>query len=124
MLAGNGRNLVLGDNGRYTARTDTSVRWGQLPLSAGRLETTDPTVGGNDTITTGSGIDVVLAGQGDDLVRLGGGADIALGDHGFVDWVLLDGDATDLDRIWSADPELGGDDDVTTGEGDDVVIGG
>ena len=27
--------------------------------------------------------------------------DIVLGDHGFVDWVLRDGDPTDLDRIWS-----------------------
>jgi Ca2+-binding RTX toxin-like protein len=50
--------------------------------------------------------------------------DVVLGDHGFVDRVLADGDPTDLDRIWSTDPALGGNDTITTGRSGDVVIGG
>jgi Ca2+-binding RTX toxin-like protein len=95
----------------------------------GVATTVDPRIGGNDTITTGSGRDVVFGGAGDDIITTnrGGGADqsdIAIGDHGFVDTVTLDGDASDLDRIWTTDPTLGGNDTITTGAGDDVAIGG
>src|SRR5207253_5261011 len=46
------------------------------------------------------------------------------GDNGFVDWQLLDGDPADIDRIWSRDPNTGGSDDITTGNGADIVIAG
>ena len=49
---------------------------------------------------------------------------IVLGDNGFVDWALVDRDPTDLDRVQSTDTDTGGTDTITTGRGDDVVIGG
>ena len=93
--------------------------------------TTDPTIGSGDVITTGDGDDTVFGGAGGDTIITDRytstsrfDTDLVFGDHGFVDYVLLDGDPTDLDRIWSTDPALGGDDDISTGSGDDVVFGG
>ena len=95
----------------------------------GLVLTTDPRVGGNDTVTTGSGRDTILGGAGNDTITSNRGvgvdtSDIVLGDHGFVDSVLRDGLAADLDRIWSTDTDLGGNDVIRTGEGDDVVVAG
>ncbi len=95
----------------------------------GLVISTDPRIGGNDTITTGSGRDTVIGGAGTDTITTNRSSssdqtDVVLGDHGFVDYALADGNAADLDRVWSTDPTLGGNDTLTTGEGDDVVIGG
>ncbi|MDA8435365.1 MAG: hypothetical protein M0Z98_05210, partial [Actinomycetales bacterium] len=118
-----GLAVAVSGNGGFGDKTDGVERL------VGLVVTTDPTIGGDDTITTGSGSDIVLAGAGGDSVTTnrGSGADLTdlvLGDHGFIDWVTLDGDPTDLDRIWSTDTALGGDDTITTGLGDDVVFGG
>jgi Ca2+-binding RTX toxin-like protein len=103
-------------------RTDGTARL------VGLVITVDPTVGGDDTITTGAGADVVLGGAGGDSITTrfptSTASDIVLGDHGFVDRVLRDGDATDVDRVWSSDPLLGGDDHIVTANGDDIIIGG
>ena len=101
---------------------------GELRL-VGLVLTTDPTIGGDDVVTTGEGRDTVLGGAGSDVIATNRGngadlADIVFGDHGMVDYVLLDGDPRDLDRIWSLDTAFGGDDVIDTGAGDDVVVGG
>ena len=132
ITASDGDNLVIGDNGRITAATPDSNRWGDLPMTLGRIETTDATVGGADTITSGIGMDVVLGGAAGDTITTNIGESttrpdtvtIVIADHGFADWVVLDGDPADLDRVWSTDEERGGVDTVTTGRGDDIVIGG
>ncbi|HSF98236.1 MAG TPA: Calx-beta domain-containing protein [Ornithinibacter sp.] len=90
----------------------------------GLVITVDPSIGGKDIVTTGLGFDTVLGGAGGDDIETGEGIGIVLADHGFVDFVLLDGAPADLDRIWSTDLGYGGDDIVTTGNGDDVVFGG
>ena len=67
----------------------------------GLVVTMDPTIGGDDTLSSGSGRDVLLGGAGGDSISTSrdatDAADIVLGDHGFADWVLRDGDPTDLD---------------------------
>jgi Ca2+-binding RTX toxin-like protein len=87
---------------------------------------------GNDTITTGSGGDVVVAGLGTDNVTSAGGANIVFGDEGRVGY-QDQGDtagASVLSEIRSlyldgSDAFLqGGDDTLTTGTGDDVILGG
>ena len=70
---GNGHNLVLGDSGRYYLRTELTPSWSLLPVTIGRLETTDPAIGGNDRITSGNGIDWIAGGAGNDLIRSGAG---------------------------------------------------
>ena len=67
---------------------------------------------------------------------------IVIGDHGFIDWTALDIDrgilhgraydlhagddldATDIDRISTMDPTIGGMDDITSGAGNDLIFGG
>ncbi len=121
--AGEGNNVVLGDSGRITAADADTLRWFRLPMTLGRVETTDPTLGGRDDITTGAGFDIVLGGAAGDTVHSGDGTGIVLGDHGFVDWDD-DGDASDIDAIWTTDRTDGAGDALYSGAGDDVVIGG
>ncbi len=69
---------------------------------------------------------------------------IVIGDSGYIDWTAEDTgrtyadtttpacdtlpgddtDASDIDRIWSTEPDDGGVDNITTGDADDIVIGG
>src|SRR5262249_52244626 len=88
--AGEGRNIVFGDNGRIiAARKDTS-RFGHLPITLGRVETLESLIGGSDNITTGSGADIVLGGIDADVINAGDGNNIVIGDSGLVDWTAAD----------------------------------
>ena len=84
--AGNGRNIVLGDNGRFDAIPDETRRWGNLPLSAGVLDAppTRPSAASTRSRPAPASTSCSAAPQGD-VIRLGGGDDIAVGDHGHVD---------------------------------------
>ena len=123
-----GDDIVLGDNGNILF--DTSI---DLPL-LDFIETTDPTIGGDDFIFTGeAGDDVVLAGAVNDWVDTGEtGDDIVFGDHGFVDFAieptdfaeLADSKVSVVAQVMSTDPDLGGDDVLLVADGDDIVVGG
>ena len=104
--------------------------------------------GGDDTITTGIGRDMVFGGAGNDTITANDGEaldadpavldhnNLVFGDYGFVDYLIADlltahgGDAADttrdIDRVWSFDNSyaLGGHDTITTGAGNDIVLGG
>ena len=130
--AGNGRNLVFGDNGRdHLGRVRTAPASARLPLTLGLVEAIESLIGGSDTITTGSGADIVIGGIDADTIAAGDGNNIVFGDSGLIDWVAAerggalagdDLDPADIDRIWSLDPDDGGSDTITTGAGDDIVI--
>ena len=157
--AGQGNNLIFGDNGQITAATEDAVNFAGLPITLGLVETIESLIGGSDTITTGVGRDIILGGIDADTivanfgeygvdendVALGADAgNIVIGDSGYIDWtaddqgrvyahlsgpapVLSSGDdedASDIDRIFSTDPDHGGNDDITTGDGNDIIIGG
>src|SRR6185369_6727133 len=89
---------------------------------------------GDDTITTLDGADVIVAGTGADTVDAGPGNNVVLGDDGAIDYVRLergaatpgaDLDPSDLDLITSQSTTIfGGTDNITTGDGNDIVIGG
>src|SRR5204863_95270 len=64
---------VVGDTGSAEAAPAHSRRFRDLPITIGVVKTTDPTDGGNDTITTGSVSDIILGGPGDDTITTGGG---------------------------------------------------
>ena len=68
---------------------------------------------------------------------------IVIGDSGYIDWTAADVgrfyaattfaratlsgddiDPADIDRIFSTEPDHGGSDTITTGAGDDIIIGG
>src|SRR5207244_8693541 len=52
------------------------------------------------------------------------GNDIAIGDAGFIDYVMADSDASDIDKIATSDAPIGGADTITTGAGNDFILGG
>ncbi len=120
-----GRNVVLGDNGRFTATSAavSTPAWGALPLTAGRLETSDPTVGGGDTITSGAGIDLVLGGAAGDTVAVGANDDVVVGDHGFLDLAVRTA-ALRVITVTVTDNGIGGNDTLRGQAGMDVLIGG
>jgi Ca2+-binding RTX toxin-like protein len=124
IAAGNGDNLVIGDNGRITAAASGAAQLAGLPVTLGVVETMDHTQGGADDIATGSGRDIVLGGKGGDTIAAGEGNNIVLGDDGRIDYVA-DADASDIDVIESTSTTAqGGVDDITSGDGQDIIIGG
>ena len=111
-----GDDVVIGDNGMATFFTGND----QQVLT--RIETTDPAIGDRDLINTSSGSDIVIGGAGGDLIDAGttNESDVVIGDNGFAQWT----DEDRLSRIETTDSAIGGDDDITVGDGDDVVLGG
>ena len=105
---------------------------------------------GRDIVLGGIDADTIIAnfgeyGTDENGTGLGADADnIIIGDSGYIDWTAADAgriyadgttppvdalpgddsDAMDIDRIWSTDPDHGGSDSITTGDGDDIIIGG
>src|SRR5204862_116640 len=143
IVAGNGDNLVFGDNGQVTAATSDANRFTSWTITLGLVETIQSLIGGADSITTGLGTDIVLGGIGGDTLFAGEGRNIVIGDSGYIDWTAgdvgrfyaattfargtLSGDdsnALDIDRIFSTEPNDGGNDTITTGNADDLIIGG
>ncbi|MFA8443592.1 beta strand repeat-containing protein, partial [Yoonia sp.] len=108
VTAGNGDNVILGDSGSY----DGTVLSSDVALTG-----TDPYVSdgdGSDTITSGAGSDRIIGGGGDDTIVAGDGANVILGDSGSYNGATLRSDADTRD----------GADDITTGAGRDLIIGG
>jgi Ca2+-binding RTX toxin-like protein len=106
---GDGDNLVIGDSGTLDDLTTGMV-----------LVTTDPLVGGNDTVTTGTGRDLVILGAGADEGSLGAGDNIALGDSGTINVTY----ATDAVQLVSATQTSDGNDVITAEDGRNRVIAG
>ncbi|UCE37655.1 MAG: DUF4347 domain-containing protein [Thermoplasmata archaeon] len=106
-------DLILGDNGRVTQPGEI------IEL----IETTDPAIGGNDTIEGNDGDDYILGGAEGDLIWGNLNEDVILGDNGFLDMVF-DGDANTLDLIVTTDPGIGGSDTIEGNEDNDKILGG
>ena len=135
--AGNGQNVILGDSGRLTdagAAPGTPVR-GRIPL--GLIESQAYSDGGDDSIRSGSGDDIILGGDAADRIDADGGDNIVLGDNGRIDFTRRDrvnSGALAADQgeviavtatIESLSPtEFGGADQITSGAGSDIMIGG
>ena len=121
--AGDGANLVLGDNGRFIQYAGLTPEWSILPVTISRLETTHPAVGGVDRMTTGTGADLVAGGTAGDFVESGAGDDVVLGDNGSFDLIEIDAVLRGL-NVTSTDNTIGGNDVIHAAEGNDFVIGG
>jgi Ca2+-binding RTX toxin-like protein len=114
ITTGFGTDIVLGDNGVVTYTPGTT-----LLLQATSTDAANGT-GGNDTINVGQGDNLVLAGVGGDTVTTGDGVDLVMGDNGQFNW----DSAGLLTGFASSDPTLGGDDQISVGNGDNIVVGG
>ncbi|PJE32298.1 RTX-I toxin determinant A from serotypes 1/9 [Pseudooceanicola marinus] len=106
---GDGVNLTLGDSGTIDETVGTGYD----------LLTTDAGTGGNDTVTGGEDRDIAILGDGSDEADLGDGRNIVLGDNGEIH--VTEGVSF---RALSTARGTGDDDTITTGAGDDVIIGG
>lgn len=114
-LAGNaGNDRILGDNGTVNYNASGLVT---------QITTSEPDVGGNDTVTGDDGDDLILGGAGNDSVMGGVGHDRILGDNGSINYVV-DGDPTTLDLVTTSNPNIGGNDTIAGNEGDDIALGG
>ncbi|MHC4429738.1 MAG: hypothetical protein ACYS0D_14220, partial [Planctomycetota bacterium] len=97
---GFGEDIVFGDRGRVYYRDDAGVlvtilgNGGpgdktdgveRLPI---KLFTVDPTVGGDDGITTNDADDRVFGGINNDTINAGEGNNIILGDSGFIEYAI------------------------------------
>ncbi|MCP4784386.1 MAG: calcium-binding protein, partial [Fuerstiella sp.] len=109
--AGNGNNLIVGDNGSAGFSTNGNVS---------HMTSTDNSVGGRDTIHAGSGNDLVLGGVDNDTITNVAGNNVVAADNADV---LFRNDGT-LQQLQSETVEFAGTDSVTTGSGSDVVLGG
>ena len=95
-----------------------------------RIESTDPSFGGDDIIRTGGGADIVIGGIGGDTIDTFGpavrgevDADVVVGDNGRATFMF-----GELREIRTSDvgeaAEVSYDDTIRTGNGEDLVLGG
>ncbi|MBW6493254.1 MAG: hypothetical protein K0B16_01635 [Burkholderiaceae bacterium] len=118
-----GNDIVFGDHGQIdqAAGTLRILTTGAVT----RIATVEPDNGAADTIYGGTGDDQILGGDEGDTISDEAGHNIVFGDHGVIDYVIVDGDLTDIDLIESlSTTQYGGADTITTLGGDDIVIGG
>lgn len=125
-MSGDEADIVFGDHGdvQFAVAGPTTPQ----PIAT-RLATHQPGYGGRDEITTGTGADIIFGGDTSDTIHAGDGANIVLGDHGTITGRVSDtlsalDRAINLQRIVTMADRHGGPDEITTGLGADIVIGG
>src|SRR5262249_54452939 len=103
------------------------------------LASTDPTLGGADTITAGAGNDIIIGGTAGDVIRAGAGNDLVFGDHGRVQATSVAlGGVTQASlpmsmpiaaqpftfaSIFTQNNDLGGNDTIYGEDGQDIILG-
>ena len=102
-------DVIFGDHGKVTLSTASSI-----------YESTSASEGGKDTITGNQGPDFVFGGAAGDNIAGNEGADVVFGDHGLITIVHRAGTST----YESIEVEEGGDDTITSDDGNDFVFGG
>ncbi|WP_261817079.1 LEPR-XLL domain-containing protein [Vibrio gallicus] len=112
IVVGSGSDVVVGDNGHITL-VDGVIR---------TIETTDTDgrSAGDDNIQLGRGDDVLIAGLGADTVDSLSGDTQLIADNG----MFIYNAAGILTLAKTTEQDLGGNDNITLGEGDNLVIGG
>ncbi|HYW20936.1 MAG TPA: DUF4347 domain-containing protein [Nodularia sp. (in: cyanobacteria)] len=114
-LFGNaGNDVVIGDNAYIKRNNADTIE---------EIKTTFPDKGGDDTITGNDGNDILIGGFAKDSIDGAAGNDIALGDNGLLDY-KLDANLNTLDFVTTTNPTLGGEDNISSGDGNDLIFGG
>ncbi len=111
-VLGEGDNAVLGDSGKVTI-TEGAINPAEMATIASARD-------GDDNVTTGAGIDLAILGLGADTAQLGDGDNRVIGDSGIIRTTGVPGN----EYMETTDPANGGDDDITTGVGHDIAMGG
>ncbi|WP_417843270.1 hypothetical protein [Thalassospira sp.] len=130
VLGGSGNDTITIGTGTGNGADNTNYISGDLAElkrdADGKLvsfETVEESVGGDDTITTGTGagIDFILGGVGQDTIASGNGNDTILGDLGIV---IPVGNAGPDVIARNGNIGTNTDDIIDAGNGDNVVFGG
>jgi Ca2+-binding RTX toxin-like protein len=111
-----GTNVILGDEGEARLYTDGNVD---------EIRSTNPGVGGTDTITLGNGTNIVIAGAGGDNVTVGAGTATILGDEG-QSFVTRDVTTHVITAhiVETTNDAVGGNDSITATGANSIVMGG
>ena len=114
ILLGGASNVVIGDNGK--ADFDAASL-------AQRITSLDAGFGGNDWIWIGGGNNIVFGGTGDDTIKVGDGVNVIAGDDGLATFDIVGNNSVlnHIETLWADD---GGADDITAGNGANVIFGG
>jgi Ca2+-binding RTX toxin-like protein len=118
LMADTGNDIIVGDNGLLTYEIISKVS------VVKSVTTNHDDKGMGDIIYTGLGSDIILGGQGGDTINAGdAGGSIIVGDNGEV--VYKNTTSSHLrDYITTVDRTVGGVDVITTGAGNDTILGG
>ncbi|UUZ51905.1 calcium-binding protein [Massilia sp. B-10] len=124
ITGGEGNDIVFGDHGAIDYVIDDSD-FGDID----RMFTIDNAIGAYDTINTGNGDDIVIGGVGGDGINAGGGRNLVFGDNALIRSATANtgrfgGLPVSLGQVSTIDPDLGGIDNIVTGSGDDIILGG
>jgi Ca2+-binding RTX toxin-like protein len=110
-----GNDLLLGDHGKVEFLLDAN------PATVDRAQSTDPNLGGNDTLAGDAGQDILFGGTGSDTITGGADNDVILGDHGLVDRTVPTGVL--YTPIFRGPADGGGNDTIFGDAGNDLLIG-
>ncbi|MCV6613177.1 MAG: DUF4347 domain-containing protein [Amphritea sp.] len=134
IMARGGNNLVFGNVGddRIETGAGDDVIFGDNGVAeyvnglVDRYYTTDTeqSTSGDDTLIGGAGNDLIFGGLGNETVFGGAGDDKVVGDLGEADYNSDDSDPLTLDRVFSKNSDIGGEDEIHGGADNDVIIGG
>ncbi len=129
---GNGNNIVLGDDGQIAYALDGDASDIDLIESTSTVldGAADASLGGGaDSITTGAGADIVIGGRYGDTINAGHGSNLVIGDSGRVTAAnsgvaQFTGVAMTFGFIETIAFGDGGADGITSGTGNDIILGG
>lgn len=107
---GDGENRVIGDQGRMALDTAAGTE---------TLTFLSPDLGGNDRVFGGADNDIVLLSQGADFASTAGGYDLVAGDNA----TITKNHTTGVHALDADTQPYGGDDEIQSGEGNDLVVG-
>src|SRR5262249_18611309 len=118
-----GSDLVIGDNGQIINVVINGVAVVQT------VETLTPALGGDDAIETDDndakdGADTAFGGFGNDVINTYGLGDLVAGDNARIDYFTTLALPRQVQSFVTTSPGVGGDDTISTGDGDDVAFGG
>ncbi len=133
ITAGNGNNIVLGDSGTANFDPTTGILTSIFSTFVGAPVggTTDTGTSSNDTIKVGNGNDIVIGGSGADTITANYQTQVTVNtSSNTVNDILMGGDG-EIDfingvvsTVTSTDTNDGGDNTISAGNGNDLVIGG
>lgn len=107
---GDGRNRVIGDQGRISGGPAANVE---------EIQSTYLNLGGDDRVSSGKDEDIFVLGQGAEIADSGAGNDILIGDNAFIQRVGTGG----LHSLQVYTTGGGGDDSLKGGGDNDIIIG-